>query len=223
MAGGREFCAPIRQRQGNRWDNADATSRSVRYHLTPSLPKVLLAEVEGVMAARRTGTNPTQDVSLLTGSVRSPIPSPARLAHSLRAPTGVLPWPSARPGSGKGVAIVNGVRHKLFDLEGLCWDAIYAPDALTFTEPLAALVGQAAVRRLEQEVRTAITLTGGRKSQAHGDDQDTETVLMVRLLEDPDWAEYLVNAYRTLIREGLDTVGVDVRDTGDEWLPPSTS
>jgi hypothetical protein len=118
--------------------------------------------------------------------------------------------------------IVSSVTHKLFDLQGLCWDAIYAPDALTFSEPLAALVGQAAVRRLDQEVRTAITLTGGRKSHALGDNQDTETVLMLRLLEDPDWAERMVEAYRTIIREGLDTVGVDVRDTGDEWLPPST-
>lgn len=113
------------------------------------------------------------------------------------------------------------VDHKLFDLQGLCWDAIYNADALSFSEPLAALVGQEAVARLEQEARAAIALTGGRKSHAHGDAQDTETVLMLRLLDDPDWTERLVEAYRTLIREGLDTVGVDVRDTGDEWLPPA--
>ena len=114
------------------------------------------------------------------------------------------------------------VGHKLFDLQGLCWDAIYMADAMNFSEPLTALVGQEAVTRLEQEVRTAIALTGGRKSHAHGDADDTETVLMLRLLDDPEWAQRMVEAYRTLIRAGLDTVGVDVRDTGDEWLPAST-
>jgi hypothetical protein len=92
---------------------------------------------------------------------------------------------------------------------------------LSFTQPLTALVGQEAMTRLEQEVAAAIALTGGRKSRALGSAQDTETVLLRCLLEDPEWAERMAEAYRTLIREGLDTVGVEVRDTGDEWLPPS--
>jgi hypothetical protein len=122
---------------------------------------------------------------------------------------------------GKGASTVICVRSTLFDLDDLCWSALYCRDARTFCEPLAALVGQDAVARLEEEARIALALTGWLKSHARGDDQDTVTVLMLRLLDDPDWTERVVAAYRTLIREGLDTVGIDVRETGDEWLPVS--
>jgi hypothetical protein len=117
------------------------------------------------------------------------------------------------------ISMVREVERKLYDLQALCWDAIYYPDARTFVEPLVALVGSEAMFRLEREVRVARILAGGLKSYALGDDNDTVTVLMLRLLADPDWTERLVVAYRTIIREGLDTVGVDVRETDDEWLP----
>jgi hypothetical protein len=115
---------------------------------------------------------------------------------------------------------VSGMDGKMHDLQALCWEAVYYFDGRTFAEPLAALVGLEAVQRLKHQARTARALTGGLKSYAHGDDHDTVTVLMLRLLDDPDWTERLVAAYRTVIREGLDTVGVDVRDPGDEWVVP---
>jgi hypothetical protein len=115
---------------------------------------------------------------------------------------------------------VSGMDGKMHDLQALCWEATYYFNLRTFAEPLAALVGPEAVMRLEHQAQTARALTGGLKSYAHGDDHDTVTVLMLRLLDDPDWTEHLVAAYRTIIREGLDTVGVDVRDTDDEWVVP---
>jgi hypothetical protein len=117
---------------------------------------------------------------------------------------------------------VNSVQCRLFDLQGLCWDAIYRPDAIAFYEPLAALVGQEAVAHLRQEARAALAFTGGLKSYIAGHYQDTVTVLMLRLLTEPERAERLARAYRTIIREGLDTVGVDVRATSDEWFTPPT-
>jgi hypothetical protein len=115
---------------------------------------------------------------------------------------------------------VNSVQRQMFDLHGLCWEAVHFPNALPFSAPLALLVGQDEVLRLQREAHIARGLTGGLKSHTVGDDQDTVTVLMLRLLADPGRNGRLVRAYRTVIDEGLDTVGVDVRDTGDEWLSP---
>jgi hypothetical protein len=123
-------------------------------------------------------------------------------------------------GSGKGGTIVSGLYGKMFELQALCWEAVYSPDASTFVAPLAALVGPEEVQRLEHEAHIAREVTQGLKSYAHGDAYDTVTVLMLRLLNDLGWAERMVAAYRTVIREGLDTVGVDVRDPDDEWVVP---
>jgi hypothetical protein len=110
----------------------------------------------------------------------------------------------------------------MFDLHGLCWEAVHYPTVLPFAASLAALVGQEEVAHLRREARAALAFTGGLKSYIDGNYQDTVTVLMLRLLTDPDRAERLVRAYRTIIREGLDTVGVDVRETSDEWFIPPT-
>jgi hypothetical protein len=115
---------------------------------------------------------------------------------------------------------VNTVQRQMFDLHGMCWEAVHFLNALPFSAPLAALVGQDEVMRLQREARIARGLTGGVKSYFDGDDQDTVTVLMLRLLADPDRTGRLVRAYRVVMNEGLDTVGVDVRTTGDEWLSP---
>jgi hypothetical protein len=108
----------------------------------------------------------------------------------------------------------------MMDLHGLCWETVHFPHVLPFGESLAALVGQEAVAHMRQEAHVALALTGGLKSYINGDEQDTVTVLMLRLLTDPDQTGRLVRAYRTIINEGLDTVGVDVRQTGDEWFTP---
>jgi hypothetical protein len=115
---------------------------------------------------------------------------------------------------------VNSVQCRMFDLHGMCWEAVHFPDEMPLSAPLAALVGQHEVRRLRGEARMVRDLTGGVKSHSNGDDQDTVAVLMLRLLADPDRAGRLVRAYRLVMDEGLDTVGVDVRATGDEWLTP---
>ncbi|HEV2237346.1 MAG TPA: hypothetical protein VGR57_11860 [Ktedonobacterales bacterium] len=115
---------------------------------------------------------------------------------------------------------MNSVQRQMFDLHGLCWEAIHFSDALPFFAPLVALVGQDEIRHLQREARIARRLTGGLKTFAEGEDQDTVTVLMLRLLADADRTGRLVRAYRIVLVEGLDFVGVDVRATGHEWLTP---
>ncbi|HEV2235615.1 MAG TPA: hypothetical protein VGR57_03050 [Ktedonobacterales bacterium] len=115
---------------------------------------------------------------------------------------------------------MNSVQRQMIDLHGLCWEAVHYPNALPFCAPLEALVGHEEVLHLQWEAQIAHILTGGLKSYTAGDEQDTVTVLMLRLLADPDRTGRLVRAYRVVIDEGLDTVGVDLRDTGDEWLSP---
>ncbi len=115
---------------------------------------------------------------------------------------------------------MNGVRCHLIDLHGMCWEAVRFPDALPFSLLMAARVGQDEVLRLQQEARTARGLTGGVKRYIAGDDQDTVAVLMQRLLAEPARTRRLVRAYRTILNEGPDTVGVDVRATDDESLAP---
>lgn len=118
----------------------------------------------------------------------------------------------------------SGVQRQMFDLQGLCWEAVHFPNTLPSSAPLAALVGQDEVTHLQEEACVARGLTRGVKSYFHGDDQDTVSMLMLRLLDDPDRAGRLVRAYRIVMDEGLDTVGVDVRDTdrypSDERLTP---
>jgi hypothetical protein len=119
---------------------------------------------------------------------------------------------------------MNSGQRQMIYLHGLCWEATHFLDTLPFLKPLVALVGQDEVTRLQGEAQIARDLTGGVKSYFDGDDQDTVTVLMLRLLADPDRTGRLVRAYRIVMDEGLDTVGVDVRDTNrypsNEWLTP---
>jgi hypothetical protein len=113
---------------------------------------------------------------------------------------------------------MNSVQRQMFDLHGMCWEAEHFLDALPFLAPMGALVGRDEVTRLQREAHIACDLTGGLKSYAAGDDQDTVTVLMLRLLADPDRTGRLVRAYRIVMDEALDTVGVDVRESSDTWL-----
>jgi hypothetical protein len=122
----------------------------------------------------------------------------------------------------KGGTTVNSVQRQMFDLHGVCWEAVHFPNVLPFADTLAALVGPEEVAHLRQEARAALAFTGGLKSYIDGNYQDTVTMLMLRLLTEPDRAERLARAYGTIIREGLDTVGVDVRATSDEWFTPPT-
>jgi hypothetical protein len=119
---------------------------------------------------------------------------------------------------------MNSGQRQMIDLHGLCWEAVHFPNALPFSVPLVALVGQDEVTWLQREAHIARDLTGGVKSYFDGDDQDTVTGLMLRLLADSDRTGRLVRAYRIVMDEGLDTVGVDVRDTdrypSNEWLTP---
>jgi hypothetical protein len=113
---------------------------------------------------------------------------------------------------------VNSVQRQMMELHWVCWEAVHYPHVLPFAEPLGALVGRDDVAHLRQEAQAALARTGGLKSYVSRDDQDTVTVLMLRLLADPDRAGRLARAFRTVIREELDTVGVDVRASGDDWF-----